>query len=182
MQKSNVDFYPVLLLSILADTLLRLHTGYWARAGLLALHYAKGGALLCYNITTAAAVGAGILAVDGDLLGAAVGGFLKGQDHIGLNVMALARCVGVRLTGRTAKAAETSISAISPIASGIPITACTSGISVFAFIHNLLIGLLYFFKPGFRLITHGVVDIRIGMVLSAQRPVCFFYLFIGCIP
>ena len=37
MQKSNVDFYPVLLLSILADTLLRLHTGYWARAGLLAL-------------------------------------------------------------------------------------------------------------------------------------------------
>ena len=35
MQKSNVDFYPVLLLSILADTLLRLHTGYWARAGLL---------------------------------------------------------------------------------------------------------------------------------------------------
>ena len=34
MQKSNVDFYPVLLLSILADTLLRLHTGYWARAGL----------------------------------------------------------------------------------------------------------------------------------------------------
>ena len=31
MQKSNVDFYPVLLLSILADTLLRLHTGYWAR-------------------------------------------------------------------------------------------------------------------------------------------------------
>ena len=26
-------------------------------AGLLALHYAKGGALLCYNITTAAAVG-----------------------------------------------------------------------------------------------------------------------------
>ena len=26
MQKSNVDFYPVLLLSILADTLLRLHT------------------------------------------------------------------------------------------------------------------------------------------------------------
>ena len=56
-------------------------------AGLLALHYAKGGSLLCYNITTAAAVGAGfgagtlgrtgaaavgagILAVDGDLLGA----------------------------------------------------------------------------------------------------------------
>ena len=37
MQKSNVDFYPVLLVSILADTLLRLHTGYWARAGLLAL-------------------------------------------------------------------------------------------------------------------------------------------------
>ena len=37
MQKSNVDFYPVLLLSILADTQLRLHTGYWARAGLLAL-------------------------------------------------------------------------------------------------------------------------------------------------
>ena len=37
MQKSNVDFYPVLLLSLLADTLLRLHTGYWARAGLLAL-------------------------------------------------------------------------------------------------------------------------------------------------
>ena len=37
MQKSNVDFYPVLILSILADTLLRLRTGNWSRAGLLAL-------------------------------------------------------------------------------------------------------------------------------------------------
>ena len=37
MQKSKVDFYPVLLLCVLADTLLRLHTGYWTRAGLLAL-------------------------------------------------------------------------------------------------------------------------------------------------
>ena len=83
------------------------------------------------------------------------------------------------IASKTAKAAET---AISPITSGISITACTSGISVFAFIHNLLIGLLHFFKPGFRLIAHGVVDIRIGMVLSAQRPVCFFYLFVGCIP
>lgn len=95
----------------------------WLQAA--ALHYAKGGALLCYNITTAAAVGAGfragtlgrtgaaavgagILAVDGDLLGAAVGGFLKGQDHAGLNIMALAGCIG-GAGGRTAaKAAEST--------------------------------------------------------------------------
>ena len=93
--------------------------------GLLALHYAKGGALLCYNITTAAAVGAGfgagtlgrtgaaavgagILAVDGDLLGAAVGGFLKGQDHAGLNIMALAGCIGGAGRRTAAKAAEST--------------------------------------------------------------------------
>ena len=58
--------------------------------------------------TGAAAVGAGILAVDGDLLGAAVGGFLKGQDHAGLNIMALAGCIG-GAGGRTAaKSAEST--------------------------------------------------------------------------
>ncbi len=67
-------------------------------AGLLALHYAKGGALLCYNITTATAVragfGAGTLSRTGAAAVGAVswrvmvmfflssrGRLLKGQDH-----------------------------------------------------------------------------------------------------
>jgi len=46
-----------------------------------------------------------LLTVQRDLFGAAVGGLLKVQDHIGLNVMALARRVGVG-AGRAAEAAK----------------------------------------------------------------------------
>lgn len=35
MKKNRSDFFPVLLLGLLANALLRLHTGYWSRAGLL---------------------------------------------------------------------------------------------------------------------------------------------------
>ena len=92
------------------------------RAGLLALHHTKRRALLGHDIAAATALGtglgagagrtavaaavrAGLLTVQRDLFGAAVGGLLKGQDHIGLNVMALARRVGVG-AGRAAEAAK----------------------------------------------------------------------------
>ena len=92
------------------------------RAGLLALHHAKRRALLGHDIAAATALGtglgagagraavavavrAGLLTVQRDLFGAAVGGLLKGQDDVGLNVMALARRVGVG-AGRAAEAAK----------------------------------------------------------------------------
>ena len=92
------------------------------RAGLLALHHAERRALLGHDIAAAAAFGAGLragaggaavtvavraglLPVQRDLFGTAMGCLLKGQDHIGLNVMALARCVGVA-AGRAAEAAK----------------------------------------------------------------------------
>ena len=94
------------------------------RAGLLALHHTKGGALLGHNIAAAVAlgaglgvaarltagavtIGAGLLPVQRDLLGAAVSCFLKGQNHAGLDVVAFAGGVGVR-AGRTAEAAKSA--------------------------------------------------------------------------
>ena len=91
-------------------------------AGLLALHHAKGGALLGHHIApaaavraglgagalfaaAAAAVRAGLLPVDGNFFAGAVGGLLEGQDHTGLNVVALAGGVGVGACA-AAKAAE----------------------------------------------------------------------------
>ena len=95
------------------------------RAGLLRLHDAERRALLGHDIpaaaavragfgrralgrAAAAAVRAGFLAVDRDLFGAAVGGFLKGQNHAGLDIVAFARGVGAAApaAAKTAEPAE----------------------------------------------------------------------------
>ena len=88
------------------------------------MHHTKGGALLGHNIAAAVAlgaglgvaarltagavtIGAGLLPVQRDLLGAAVSCFLKGQNHAGLDVVTFAGGVGVR-AGRTAEAAKSA--------------------------------------------------------------------------
>ncbi len=109
----------------LAGVLDQLALAAAAGAGLLGLHHAKGGALLAHHIAAAAAVRAGLgaaaggaagavalgallLAGDGDVLLAAVHGLVKAQGDPHADVLALAGGVGVGLTGRTAKAAETA--------------------------------------------------------------------------
>ena len=107
----------------LAGILDQLALAATAGAGLLGLHHAKGGALLTDHEAAAAAVRAGLgagtggtaaavalgallLAGDGDVLLAAVHGLVKAQGDAHADILTLARCVGVRLTGRAAKAAE----------------------------------------------------------------------------
>lgn len=51
MQKSNVDFYPVLLLSILADTLLRLHTRLLGAGRAAGSARQRGGAGRCASVS-----------------------------------------------------------------------------------------------------------------------------------
>ena len=109
----------------LAGVLYQLALAAAAGAGLLGLHHAKGGALLADHEAAAAAVRAGLgagtggtaaavalgallLAGDGDVLLAAVHGLVKTQGDAHPDVLPLAGGVGVCLTGRAAKTAETA--------------------------------------------------------------------------
>ena len=109
----------------LAGVLDQLALAAAAGAGLLGLHHAKGGALLPDDIAAAAAVRAGLgaaaggaaaamalrallLAGDGDVLLAAMHGLIKAQGDPHTDILTLAGGVGVCLTGRAAKAAETA--------------------------------------------------------------------------
>src|SRR5699024_1973350 len=65
-------------------------------------------------------VTAGLLPVDGDGLAAAVGGFLKGQDHAGLDVVTLARRIGVGPAGTAEPAKAAKTAAAKDIAEKIP--------------------------------------------------------------
>lgn len=107
----------------LAGVLYQLALAAAAGAGLLGLHYAKGGALLADDKAASAAVRAGLgastggaagavtlgallLTGDGNVLLAAVHGLVKAQGDAHPDVLTLAGGVGICLTGRAAEAAK----------------------------------------------------------------------------
>ena len=153
-------------------------------AGLLALHHAKGGALLGHHIApaaavraglgagalfaaAAAAVRAGLLPVDGNFFAGAVGGLLEGQDHTGLNVVDLAGGVGVGActAPKAAEAAAENVPEDIPQIHAAKAAAETAGAALTRAVVGIHTGKAELVIP-FRQLAVGAFDLGIAGVLA----------------